>query len=187
MAGACEAQQASGGGCRKELTSSAPSSALSSNRSSPPPPPRLADRQVLRVAEQPSPGRFHRSHQLARCLPSSDALDAGRIAGCVLAGMVRNCCGRPARTWPTSGRPKNFRVGALRPSTRSTNPASLRRLTTTAMEVLDFRLLVSIRRQRGHDLNQATPVAGNPNHIEPYRWLPAVAGNDAVRSLLQIA
>lgn len=60
-------------------------------------------------------------------------------------------------------------------------------LTTTAMEVLDFRLLVSIRRQRGHDLNQATPVAGNPNHIEPYRWLPAVAGNDAVRSLLQIA
>lgn len=53
-------------------------------------------------------------------------------------------------------------------------------LTTSALEILDFTLMVSLKLQQDASLATAQPIVGDPDTIGAFRWHPVVVGREVV-------
>lgn len=59
-------------------------------------------------------------------------------------------------------------------------------LTTASYEVLDFTLDLSLRLQKGQSAEGAHPIAGAPDALEPYRWVPRLVGREVALRLVGV-
>ncbi|RCJ10015.1 hypothetical protein DDK22_02060 [Cupriavidus necator] len=60
-------------------------------------------------------------------------------------------------------------------------------LTAANGEIVDLTILVSLYAQTGRPLEDATPLAGFPEEMEPFVWRPVLVGDDALDALLESA
>ncbi|RKP48298.1 hypothetical protein [Trinickia fusca] len=57
-------------------------------------------------------------------------------------------------------------------------------LTASNGEVVDLTAMVSLHDAFGKPLDEAVPIAGFPDAIPPFEWVPELVGDDALSALL---
>lgn len=57
-------------------------------------------------------------------------------------------------------------------------------LTAANGQVVDLTAMVSLKAAFGKPLNEAEPIAGFPDAISPFEWIPELVGDDVLSALL---